>query len=196
MKKLYISYPTTLSLILVQFLIFLLISLSNQCFQSFLYYGSAYHQRILDGELWRLITAIFLHADLPHLFYNLFTLLLIGTFLETVLSAKYILLIFLSSGIAANFILLFVVPNDLFLHYGSSSAIAGMFGALIILILSKRIALPFYTVYILLLGFGFHIATSLLNFQINTIGHLLGFIFGTLLTLALTLKNIYPFHFI
>jgi len=53
-------------------------------------------------QIWRFFTAIFLHADLTHLIFNLFGLVLFGSILESLIGGKRFLLIFITAGILAN----------------------------------------------------------------------------------------------
>jgi len=78
-------------------------------------------------QLWRFLTAVFLHADIGHLFYNLFALALFGSILERLIGGKRFLLVFFTSGILANVFSVFFYPSSL----GASGAIFGVIGALI-----------------------------------------------------------------
>jgi len=78
-------------------------------------------------QVWRFLTAVFLHAGVGHLFYNLFALALFGSILERLIGGKRFLLIFFTSGILANVFSVFFYPASL----GASGAIFGVIGALI-----------------------------------------------------------------
>lgn len=80
-------------------------------------------------EIWRVITAIFLHESLGHLILNLFALMLFGSILEKVIGEKRFLIVFFVSGVAANIISLPFYSSAL----GASGAIFGILGCLIIL---------------------------------------------------------------
>ncbi len=76
---------------------------------------------------WTMITAIFLHADYLHLFYNMLALVMFGLVLENIIGSKKFLLIFFASGIFANFVSLFFYESVL----GASAAIFGVIGILV-----------------------------------------------------------------
>ncbi len=79
-------------------------------------------------EVWRFITSIFLHGDLPHLLYNGFALVLFGSILERLIGGKKFLIVFFVSGILANL----VSVNFYQASLGASGAVFGIIGALII----------------------------------------------------------------
>ena len=59
-------------------------------------------ERIAEGEVWRLLTSVFLHAGLWHLACNLLVLYWTGTRLEERYGSKEFLAFYLLAGIAAN----------------------------------------------------------------------------------------------
>ena len=81
------------------------------------------------GELWRFVTAIFLHGGVPHLLYNLFALALFGSILEKYIGSKKFLLVFFVTGILANLISINYYDASL----GASGAIFGIIGALVLI---------------------------------------------------------------
>ena len=89
---------------------------------------------ILDSDLvmtrlWTLLTAVFLHADLAHLLFNLFGLALFGSILEHVIGTRRFLQLFIAAGIIASLASLPFYERVL----GASGAIYGVMGCLGIL---------------------------------------------------------------
>ena len=80
------------------------------------------------SEVWRFVSAIFLHGSLLHLTYNLFALLLFGSILESLIGGKRFLSVFFIAGILANLISVNFYSSSL----GASGAIFGVIGALIV----------------------------------------------------------------
>lgn len=80
---------------------------------------------------WTIITSMFLHANLEHLFSNMFALVLFGLVLEKVIGSKKFLIVYFVSGIAASFAGMYFYPNANLL--GASGAVMGIIGALAIL---------------------------------------------------------------
>lgn len=87
------------------------------------------NEKALHGEYWRFVSAIFLHGSLIHLIYNLFALLFFGLSLEKLAGSRRFLMVFLGSGIIANFISVSFYPASL----GASGGIYGIIGSLTVL---------------------------------------------------------------
>ncbi|MFT4308441.1 MAG: rhomboid family intramembrane serine protease [Candidatus Woesearchaeota archaeon] len=81
-------------------------------------------------EPWRLLTAMFLHGSLNHLFFNMFGLFIFGPILEERIGAKRFLYLYLGAGLFASLAAALLYPLSL----GASGAIFGMLGALIMLL--------------------------------------------------------------
>jgi len=90
---------------------------------------------------WTFVTAIFLHANLSHLFVNMFVLFMFGIFLEGRLSRNTYLSIFFLAGIFGNIVFMLLFPGSTTIALGASGAIYGIIGALVVL-------LPFMVVYV------------------------------------------------
>lgn len=64
--------------------------------------GAFWSPDILDGEVWRLVTPLFLHASIWHLFCNMLVLYFIGSRLEELYGRWEFLAVYLVSGIFAS----------------------------------------------------------------------------------------------
>jgi uncharacterized protein len=84
---------------------------------------------ITNFQIYRYLTAIFLHGDITHLAYNLFALLFFGIILEKKIGSNRFLATFLLSGIIANIISVNFYTSSL----GASGAIYGILGTLTII---------------------------------------------------------------
>jgi uncharacterized protein len=84
---------------------------------------------VFSGQLWRLVSAIFLHGSLTHLLFNLFALLFFGLVLEKLIGSKNFLIVFFVSGIFANLVAVNFYESSL----GASGAIYGVIGCVSIL---------------------------------------------------------------
>lgn len=83
---------------------------------------------IATGELYRLLTAAFLHGGLIHLAMNMFALASIGPTLETALGRSRYLALYLLSALGGS-VLSFLLSSPGQLGVGASGAIFGLFGA-------------------------------------------------------------------
>ena len=54
---------------------------------------------ILKGQIWRLVTAIFLHANLIHIFFNMFAFVQLGLLVEIYYGWERYLFFYIFSGI-------------------------------------------------------------------------------------------------
>ena len=82
---------------------------------------------IAAGQYWRLLTSMFLHIGLLHLFFNAYALIVIGTELERILGWERFLAIYFLSGLFGSLASYAFSPN---LAAGASGAIFGLIGAL------------------------------------------------------------------
>ncbi|MGH9435591.1 MAG: rhomboid family intramembrane serine protease, partial [Terriglobia bacterium] len=84
---------------------------------------------IFAGQWWRLVTAIFLHAGLIHIGFNLWVLFDIGPMVEDLFcSSKYVVL-YLVTGVFGYMVSLGWSPGGI--SIGASGAIMGLIGVLI-----------------------------------------------------------------
>lgn len=80
-----------------------------------------------DGEWWRLITPIFLHAGVIHLFCNVAVQLELGVFFEREWGSMTWLIIYLASAFGSSVLSVITMPDAV--SVGSSGAVMGLFGA-------------------------------------------------------------------
>ena len=85
---------------------------------------------LVSGELffkpWMLITHMFVHGSVNHIFFNVLALAMFGSILESIIGGKRFLIIFFASGIVAG------IGSFLFYEasLGASGAVMGIMGAL------------------------------------------------------------------
>lgn len=82
---------------------------------------------------WTFVTSIFLHADFLHIFFNMFALLIFGTYLERIVDVKTYLMIFFIAGIIGNIGYMITAPDSSTPGLGASGAIYGIMGTLAVL---------------------------------------------------------------
>jgi membrane associated rhomboid family serine protease len=83
---------------------------------------------VADGQYWRLFTAMFLHANLLHLAFNMYALYLFGNLIEQALGTVRFALIYVLCGLLAS-ITSFAFSDPSAVAVGASGAIFGLLGA-------------------------------------------------------------------
>lgn len=101
--------------------------------------GAMKAARIEDGELWRFVSAVFLHGDLLHLGLNALALVALGRLCESIYGRTRFFWIFLLSGVF-GFVLSWAGGNTL--SVGASGGLFGLLGAAIVFGWRYREQLP------------------------------------------------------
>lgn len=132
------TFPVvSLVIALISILLFVLINLQRFKTQENLIpmsiaLGANYHTFVIGlGQYWRLFTAIFIHIDFFHLFFNLVSLYYLGIIFENRMGRLKYFLSFLISGFIGNCLWLIFKNNGV--SFGLSSS---LYGLLIMLILN------------------------------------------------------------
>jgi membrane associated rhomboid family serine protease len=89
---------------------------------------------------WQLVSYMFLHADLSHIFFNLFALWIFGQALENLWGTKRFLMYYFLTGIGAGIIQLFVSSGS---TIGASGAVFGILLGFGMMFPDRRIMLLF-----------------------------------------------------
>jgi len=90
---------------------------------------------IMQGQVWRLLTPIFLHGSILHIGFNMYALFYIGPTLERFYGRWRYLGLFILSGFAGNVISFMFSPYQ---SLGSSTSIFGLLGAEGVLLYQNR----------------------------------------------------------
>lgn len=177
--KQYITlYPVVSSIIAINFIVYLLTLIPGYG-KWLLYAGMSVNGLIAEGEWWRIITSMFLHAGFTHVLFNMFSLFLFGPELEKIAGKMRFLTIYFLAGIfgvAATFLI--EPPN--YATLGASGALYGIFGAFAALIYYTRHLFPQLRQIILPLIVISVIMTFLMP-NINISAHLGGLVTGFIL---------------
>lgn len=91
--------------------------------------GAMNYYYVRQGEIYRLITAGFLHGGLMHLLFNMYSLYVIGTQIENFIGKKKYLIIYFFSMICASLMSAALATNTV--SVGASGAIFGLLGSLV-----------------------------------------------------------------
>ena len=138
MNKIYDKrYPVTSLLLLITtgvFLAMFLLRGFNYASTQTIYEFGAMNGRTIQyfpSQIWRLVSAIFVHIGLEHFVMNMITLYFIGRQAEDIFGSWNFLFLYLMSGILGNAFVFFFTPSAV--AAGASTSLFGIFGAIITL---------------------------------------------------------------
>lgn len=92
-------------------------------------FGASWDVLVKSGELYRLVTCMFLHIGIVHLICNMYSLFIIGKQVENLFGKWKFLIIYFISGICGSILSLAFAHNTI--SAGASGAIFGLLGALL-----------------------------------------------------------------
>jgi rhomboid protease GluP len=98
-------------------------------------YGARFNDAIRMGEFWRLITPAFLHGSVPHIFFNMYALLSIGSFLEKHFGHKRFVLLYFLGAFSGN-VFSFLLTDGY--SVGASTAVFGLVAAEVVFFYQNR----------------------------------------------------------
>lgn len=97
--------------------------------------------KVLHGEVWRLVTASFLHFRLEHLIGNLVCLCVVGPLAEALFGHLKLLLLWLATGTMGSVVQLLPHHHHPIIGYGASASASGLLGVLLIVYLIGQVPL-------------------------------------------------------
>ncbi len=180
-KKIIIT-PILIGICIFLFLAMYLLGGGSTSTLTLINFGANSRVLVKMGQVWRLLTSIFLHAGIIHLLCNMYALYVLGRQLENFLGKTKYLIVFLGSGIIGS--LLSVVVHDS-ISVGASGAIFGLLGSLLYfgyhyrLYLGTVLKSQIIPVILLNLIIGFMLP------GIDNFAHIGGLVGGYLLTMGL-----------
>ncbi|WP_077324383.1 rhomboid family intramembrane serine protease [Virgibacillus siamensis] len=154
-------------------------------------WGSGNNFFIQQGEYWRLITPIFLHAGLMHTIFNSFALVLFGPALEQMLGKYKFIAAYLFAGFAGN-LATFLLGPPIYISVGASGAIYGLFGIYIFMVAFRKHLIDYSNAQIVVVIFVIGAVMTFIQPGINIYAHVFGFLGGFLIA-PLVLTNALPF---
>jgi rhomboid protease GluP len=179
-------YPVVSIIIAIQIIFYLLTIplFPNRVMESFM----GVNLFILEGEIWRLLTPLFLHGGFTHLLFNSFSIILFGPALEKMIGRGKFLLLYFVSGITANVATLLLQPPT-YSHVGSSGAIFGLFGFYIAIILFRKSWMSQSNSQIIITLSVISLIMTFFQPNVNITAHLFGFLAGLLIGTLSLKKN-------
>ena len=155
--------------------------LADQLFPKFYEYTALFGPLVNSGEYWRLFSVALVHGGLTHLFFNMFSLLVLGNPVEAALGKVRFLVIFFISLLTGSLASIYLnsYPH---VSVGASGAIFGLFGAFIAM--RKLISEGVRDIYVIIgLNFVFGFVLGGVDWRAH-----LGGLIGGYLTTAILLR--------
>jgi membrane associated rhomboid family serine protease len=143
-------------------------------------HGALYGPLVAEGDVWRLVTAGFLHSGIIHLLFNMYVLYILGTMLEPAIGRMRFALVYFVSMLCGSFGVMLLSPNDP--TVGASGAVFGLMGAAVVVMRSRGID-PMQSGLPMWIGINLLITFAIPNISIG--GHIGGLIGGALVALLL-----------
>lgn len=151
-------------------------------------WGANATSAVQDGQVWRLVSSMFLHGNVFHLVINMAALISAGLIVERIYGHRLFSLIYFGSGIAGSALSLYFASQTT-VAVGASGAIFGVTGALFVAIFQHRKSLPKSFSKQMIASLSFFITYSLVQSftkdGIDTAAHVGGLVAGSLLAFIL-----------
>ncbi|MBR1758323.1 MAG: rhomboid family intramembrane serine protease [Lachnospiraceae bacterium] len=174
------------SLFAINVVVFIVCSLvgSTESAQDLYRFGGLYYPSILlGGEYYRLISYMFLHSGISHIFGNMLVLSYLGDNLEKRLGKWKYLTFYLTSGVIAGAVSMYwdVLHDTPVVGVGASGAIFAVIGALIYILARNKGHLEDLSIYRLTFFSILSLVNGFASEGIDNVAHLAGFLAGFLL---------------
>ncbi len=178
------KFSWTISIILINFVILVSIeALGGPTIYNLLKFGGQWGPLVTNGEWYRIVTAMFVHAGWLHLLFNMYALYYLGLLVENIYGSSKFLVVYFVSGVVGNLLsqlFYYSVPS-----VGASGAIFGLVGLLLAATyfrkdfpstLKRSLLISLLPMVIFNIAYGFIPGTD-----INNAAHLGGFATGLVL---------------
>lgn len=143
---------------------------------------------VKNGEIWRLITASFLHVNLIHLILNLYSLRVIAPSVENLIGKTKFIFVYLISALTGSLMSL-IFNGENIVSVGASGAIFGLMGALLYFGYHYRLFLNSAIKNQIVPVIVFNLAIGFISSGIDNAAHIGGLIGGYLALMAVGVKN-------
>ncbi|WP_295960896.1 rhomboid family intramembrane serine protease [Rhodoferax sp.] len=156
-----------------------------------LQWGGNAASEVQRGQVWRLLTATFVHSGIVHLVMNMLGLWAIGQTAERIYGHRVFLGIYLGSALAASALSLHFSAQKT-VSVGASGAVFGLAGVVLVAVLRHRDTMPRLFGKQMLRGIGFFVVYSLaqgfLQAGVDNAAHVGGLLAGALMGCILPVR--------
>lgn len=148
--------------------------------------GALVRDRVMAGELWRLVTSMFLHGGADHLIGNMIVLYIVGMACEHALGMVRTAFVYCAAGFSGSALSLLVRPGP---SVGASGAIFGLLASVVVVLYRYRNLFHVRdkrTGFVLAAWAVYQVLSGLATPFIDNFAHLGGIAGGALATLTVT----------
>ncbi len=179
--------PVSVSLVVINVIIYCTYFIIGE---PFITSGQMNFELVSQGQIYRLVTAMFLHGGIQHIAGNMILLYFLGQIIENKTGSVKYGIIYLVSGIMGNVVsyLYEMVSGARYVSVGASGAVYGLIGALIYLVIRKTQGLNIDKKRLFLMV-AYCIYSSFATEHIDFAAHLGGMLFGFIVTALLCPKG-------
>ncbi|AHM63195.1 hypothetical protein D770_24750 [Flammeovirgaceae bacterium 311] len=151
-------------------------------------WGANRRSETIGGDWWRLVSSMFLHGGIMHLFLNVYGLVIAAIFVEPIFGRINYFIIYFASGICGSLASIYWYENTV--SVGASGAIFGLYGAILGLLLTNAVPKDGKKLIFMLMGpyVGINLLFGLTG-GIDNAAHIGGLVSGALLALILYLTK-------
>ena len=176
------SYQIVSGLVAIHLILFLWMSIFRPLGGDLIFLlGVGHNLSIAQGEVWRLVTPIFMHVSAGHFLFNSFSLVLFGPALERQLGKVRFITVYLLAGIAANIATYYIGGLGYPPHLGASGAIFGLFGIYAYMVLYRKDLIDQDNSQVVMTILVIGLIMTFVNPRINIYAHIFGLIAGAAL---------------
>lgn len=147
--------------------------------------GALVRAKVLAGEWWRMVTAMFLHGGFDHIIGNMIVLYIVGMAAEHAFGSTRMLLVYFAGGLAGSTLSLLASPGP---SVGASGAVFGVLSAVVVTLYrhQKHFYVRDKRIGIVLAGWaGYQLLTGFLTPFVDNFAHLGGIIGGAVAAMVL-----------
>lgn len=148
---------------------------------------------LLYHEYYRLLTAVFLHADIEHIVSNMIFLVGLGEMVERAIGHMWFAILYLLSGLCGSALSMAKAyfSGELYRSVGASGAIYGLIGALIILVIIHNGRFGAVSIKRLLFATVYMIYSGVSSQRVDNAAHIGGLIGGIFIMAVMNLIEVF-----
>ena len=186
--KIFKEYPVTMILISINVIIFIITAILSKSIIDIntivlVECGAKVNYLINKGQIFRLLTAAFLHGGIMHILFNMYSLYIVGTVVEKIYGWKKYISIYILSALTSSILSYMLAPMTI--SVGASGAIFGILGAFLYFAIKERKHLQRGTLGNIIAVIVLNLYIGFTSTSIDNLGHIGGFLGGFILSIFL-----------